>query len=234
MDSPRNKEGQSLYPKTHGKEQKSLMKKHIHLFIEMEKIPTITAQQKGERVLNGKIIHYDKKQVKEAKELFLRLLKPYIPEEPYTKETPLSLEIVFYYPWNGRVKDEMARYKVTKPDADNAAKILIDCMTMAHFWHDDSQISSYHIEKIEVNKNFKAKFSKLRTGIEITIKPLYPAEDLEEANRKLEEEKKQDKYKLYDKFEAEYQSKKEYYDAFEETMQYFFKPLIHKNAGYQE
>lgn len=207
--------------------------KKIHFFLRMDKIPTITAQQKGERVLNGKIVHYDKKEVKEAKELFLRRLRPYIPEEQYYKGTPLSLSITFYYPWNGRKKDAYTRYKVTRPDADNAAKILIDCMTKAGFWHDDSQIAIYHIEKKEVNLNYQPKFKYEETGIDISIEPLEQQEEVEDGS--LEIEKKRQSEKEYNKkLEEEYQNKKEYWDAFEGTMKYIFKPLIHKNAGYQE
>ena len=143
----------------------------LHFFLEMDKIPTVTAQQKGERVLGGKIVHFDKKPVKEAKQLFSELLTPHIPKEPYEKGIPLFLKITFYYPWKGRVKDPSTRFKTTKPDVDNSAKILIDCMTKLNFWWDDCQISSYRIDKIEVNKNYRGE-DTTDTGIYIDIQPI--------------------------------------------------------------
>lgn len=143
----------------------------LHFFLSMDKIPTVTAQQKGERVMNGKIVHFDKKPVKEAKAMFSGLLEPYVPEKPYERGTPIFLKISFYYPWRGRVKDPATRFKTTKPDVDNAAKILIDCMTKLGFWWDDCQIACYRIDKVEVNTNYRGEDGG-QTGIYVDIQPI--------------------------------------------------------------
>lgn len=142
-----------------------------HFFLAMEKIPTVTAQQKGERIMGGKIVHFDKPAVKDAKATFTALLSEHRPKQPYGRGVPLFLKITFYYPWKGRVKDPATRFKTTKPDADNAAKILIDCMTALGFWWDDCQISSYRIDKIEVNTNYRGE-DTTDTGIYIDIRPI--------------------------------------------------------------
>lgn len=143
----------------------------IHFFLPMDKIPTVTAQQKGERVAGGKIVHYDKKSVRDAKREFAALLAPHAPAEPYARGVPLFLKLSFYYPWRGRVKDPATRFKTTKPDADNAAKILIDCMTKAGFWWDDSQISIYRIDKVEVNTKYRGEDAGV-TGIYVDVAPI--------------------------------------------------------------
>ena len=142
------------------------VRRDLHFFLEMESIPTITAQQKGERVLGGKIIHYDKKPVKAAKELFCNLLAPHKPGWTYEQGTPLRLFLVFRYPRRGLVREPVLRPKTTKPDADNIAKIFIDCMTRLGFWDDDCQIADYHVVKIEVNSRSR-DYEGEQTGIDV-------------------------------------------------------------------
>lgn len=118
-------------------------------FIPLKNIPTVTAQEKGEKVVKGKIIHYDKPEVADAKRLFLAHLSQHKPSEPIPKGVPVGLGITFYYPWNGGDKD--AQWRVEKPDVDNAVKLFIDCMTKTGFWADDKQIASLTVEKLNVN-----------------------------------------------------------------------------------
>lgn len=144
------------------------VRRDLHFFLEMDSIPTITAQQKGERVLGGKIIHYDKKPVKEAKELFCKALSPYKPAWKYETGTAIRLFLVFRYPRRGLVRESALRPKTTKPDADNVAKIFIDCMTKLGFWDDDCQIADYHVVKIEVNVKSR-DYEGEQTGIEVFV-----------------------------------------------------------------
>lgn len=134
--------------------------KDTAFFIPLKRIPTATAQQKGEKVVRGKIVHYDRAEVAEAKELFLSHLLVRKPDAPAPKGTPLMLSVKFYFPetWNPeKAKDDKARKirrRTKKPDCDNLVKIFQDCMGMAGFFTDDSQICSLHVGKYDVNTNY--------------------------------------------------------------------------------
>jgi Holliday junction resolvase RusA-like endonuclease len=84
-----------------------------------------------------------------AKANLLTLLHPHRPETPL--EGPLELVVGWAYPWR---KSEPKKNRVdgfkwcdTRPDVDNLAKMLLDAMTTAGFWNDDSQIASLCFEK---------------------------------------------------------------------------------------
>ena len=134
--------------------------KDTAFFIPLKRIPTATAQQKGEKVVRGKIVHYDRAEVAEAKELFLAHLLTRKPDAPAPKGTPLMLSVKFYFPekWDPeKAKDEKARKirrRTKKPDCDNLVKTFQDCMGAAGFFADDSQICSLHVGKYDVNTDY--------------------------------------------------------------------------------
>jgi Holliday junction resolvase RusA-like endonuclease len=63
------------------------------------------------------------------------------PETPL--EGPLSLEFTaaFPYPRSVPLKRRAALRHVTKPDVDNLAKFLMDCLQTAQFFPDDRQVT---------------------------------------------------------------------------------------------
>lgn len=105
--------------------------------------PRATAQQKGERVIGGRYIqHYEKSNIKDAKTRYLYELKQYAPTVPW--ECPVEVEILFFFEKKGVKKDKR---KLTRPDLDNSEKLLLDCMTKAGFWKDDSFVCRKITEK---------------------------------------------------------------------------------------
>ena len=112
--------------------------------------PTATAQQKGERVVNGYIRHYKKKNVAAAEAILRDALLPYVPYEPIDgKAVSLSVLWVFPYPKSARKhRPGWIRYKITRPDADNLNKMLKDVMTDMGFWRDDALISVECVSKV--------------------------------------------------------------------------------------
>ena len=133
--------------------------KSMNFFIPLKKIPTTTAQQKGERIVGGRIVHYDREGVSEAKELFLAHLLTRKPDAPAPKGVPLSVAIRFYFPENWDPEKEAGtakgiRWRMKKPDCDNLVKIFLDCMTVAGYFQDDSQISALEVEKYDINVSF--------------------------------------------------------------------------------
>ena len=112
--------------------------------------PTATAQQKGERVVNGYVHHYKKKNVAAAEAILRDALLPYVPAEPIT-DKPICLAVVWMFPYPKSAKKHrpgFARWKITRPDTDNLNKLLKDVMTDMGFWKDDALICSEYIIKI--------------------------------------------------------------------------------------
>lgn len=91
---------------------------------------------------------------------------------------PLLVRLSFYFPRpkahyrGGKCTGEALRetaplYHTSKPDADNAAKAVFDCLTMLGMWGDDAQIAHADIVKLYVNHTNQA-----RPGCLIEIAPL--------------------------------------------------------------
>lgn len=112
--------------------------------------PTATAQQKGERVINGYVHHYKKKNVAAAEAILRDALLPYVPDETITdKAILLSVVWMFPYPKSAKKhKTGTMRWKITRPDTDNLNKLLKDVMTDMGFWKDDALISLEMIQKV--------------------------------------------------------------------------------------
>ena len=112
--------------------------------------PTATAQQKGERVVNGYVHHYKKKNVAAAEAILRDALLPYVPDTPI-EGRPVCLHVRWMFPYPKSAKKHqlgMYRWKITRPDADNLNKMLKDVMTDMGFWKDDALICLEFVEKM--------------------------------------------------------------------------------------
>ena len=111
--------------------------------------PTATAQQKGERVVNGYIRHYKKKNVAAAEAVLRDALLPYVPEAPI-ENTGIRFEASWLFPYLKSAKKHrpgQIMHKITRPDTDNLNKMLKDVMTDMGFWKDDALICTEIITK---------------------------------------------------------------------------------------
>ena len=111
--------------------------------------PTATAQQKGERVINGYVHHYKKKNVAAAEAILRDALLPYVPAEPIA-DVGIRLWVSWLFPYPKSAKKHKPgydRYKITRPDTDNLNKMLKDVMTDMGFWKDDALICIEYISK---------------------------------------------------------------------------------------
>ena len=85
----------------------------------------------------------------QVKRDIISLLAEHRPAEPFAG--PVQLVIGWAYPWR---KSEPKRNRITgqrwcdtRPDCDNLAKMVIDCMTRLAFWGDDSQVAWLNFSK---------------------------------------------------------------------------------------
>lgn len=115
----------------------------ISFFIELEKIPKTTAQQKKVRVVNNIPIFYDHPNLKLAKSIFIKELSKYKPQKQLTGA--LSLKIFWQFEKTKKSKD--GEYKITRPDLDNLNKGFQDCLTKTGFFKDDAQIVELYTTK---------------------------------------------------------------------------------------
>ena len=104
--------------------------------------PTITAQQKKVRVVNGKPILYEAADLKAAREKLRARLGEFAPPEPYS--CGLRMVTKWCFP-RGRHQD--GSYRTTKPDTDNLQKMLKDVMQELGFFTNDALVASEIIEK---------------------------------------------------------------------------------------
>lgn len=105
--------------------------------------PTITAQEKKIRVVNGKPKLYDPLELAMAKNKLRAHLISHIPDQPF--DGPLRLVVKWCFPITGKHHD--GEYKYTKPDTDDLNKALKDIMEDLKFYVNDSRVASEIIEK---------------------------------------------------------------------------------------
>ena len=108
---------------------------------DLPQIPAGTAQMKGVNHYTGRF--YKKKPLIEAEQIFRDELCTLVPR--WKMQGPIQLTIELRY--MTKDKKKRGKWKTTRPDADNAVKLLIDVMTDLGVWGDDSQIVDLRIRK---------------------------------------------------------------------------------------
>ena len=113
----------------------------IEFFYPMDKIPTVTAQEKGIDFKRKRV--YTKPEVTAVKNLYIAMLVNNRPAEPLAGA--VALKVSFRFPVTKGHKD--GEWKTTKPDTDNMLKLLKDCCTSCGYWTDDAQVAVELIAK---------------------------------------------------------------------------------------
>lgn len=121
--------------------------------------PTVTAQERQVRVINGKPRFYEPERIQAAKNLLTWHLREHRPDAPITGA--VELYTVWLFPRGKAHKS--GEWRITRPDTDNLQKMLKDCMTKCGYWNDDAQVAREIIEK---------RWSDEPTGIFIRIETL--------------------------------------------------------------
>ena len=114
--------------------------------------PTRTAQQKGAYVCNGHIRFFTKPGVAAEKENTVALVLGKLPQGWQPLEGPLEFRLHLVWPYRKgepkkNTRDGAELPISTRPDLDNIAKGIIDALTVAGVWRDDSQIARMVLEK---------------------------------------------------------------------------------------
>ena len=104
--------------------------------------PTVTAQERAVRVVQGHPQFYDPPEVAEARRKLTAHLVRHRPERPYA--CGVRLVVKWCFP-RGRHRD--GTHRITRPDTDNLQKLLKDCMSRCGFWKDDALVCSEICEK---------------------------------------------------------------------------------------
>lgn len=116
--------------------------------------PRTTAQQ--QRIGNKKI--YKGATVSGTQQKLTAHLYAHAPTKPI--DGPIRLTTI----WQWRSASHGAGWKITKPDTDNLQKILKDCMTKLHYWHDDAQVCDERvIKRWTVNGEMPGIFIRIET-----------------------------------------------------------------------
>lgn len=136
--------------------------------------PTATAQHKGSRIVyvNGKpaIMHYTKAPQKRVHDAYVKLLLKDISRRDdaigrdamFTSAIKVEIDFFFPNPSNTPKKNKNKTFaKTTRPDVDNMAKGLLDCLTHVGLIQDDALIYSLRVRKFTTGQH--------RVGIGITI-----------------------------------------------------------------
>ena len=129
---------------------------NIDITLTFDKLPTVTAQQKGVCIVHGHPVFFEKKEVRDARASFAEKLAPFAPAEPIEGAVRLFVEWFFYS------KSHKANtWRTTRPDTDNLQKLLKDTMTECGFWVDDSQVCWETVRKRWASKGGDALVIKI-------------------------------------------------------------------------
>jgi len=111
----------------------------VEFFYPMDKIPTVTAQEKGVnfKAKNPKHRFYTKPEVQAAKNQYIAMLMKNKPSRML--EGAIALSVSFRFPFDTKHKTE-GEWKITKPDTDNMLKLVKDCATKCGYWSDDNLV----------------------------------------------------------------------------------------------
>ena len=103
--------------------------------------PTVTAQQKGVFVRNGRAHFFTKQKVRDAEDFLAAMLAPHAPDVPL--HGPVYFQARWCFPYR---KSEPKRVTnagreiahTVRPDLDNLEKALLDVLTRLRYWEDDA------------------------------------------------------------------------------------------------
>jgi Holliday junction resolvase RusA-like endonuclease len=116
----------------------------------LDENPTITAQEKGVKSVGGRIVFYEKQEVKDLRTTYTLAIKNEMckcRQEPPRLKGPVKISIQWAFLSSD--KKNWGRLKMSKPDLDNAAKLLLDVLAdLGFFEKGDQQVAKLELSKI--------------------------------------------------------------------------------------
>ena len=120
------------------------------LYLDLDENPKGTSQQKGETVIRGRIHHFEKANVRNQRAVYVKAIREALKDidrEPPHYEGPVFLNVTFYY--SIKAKKRWGEWKTSKPDCDNAVKLLQDVLSDEGFFATgDEQVASLRVKKV--------------------------------------------------------------------------------------
>ena len=101
---------------------------------------------------NGMVRVYDPGSAEGWKSAVAEAAKAHLPEKPL--EGPVSVKIRFHFPrpkahfTKKGLRPNATVWYTSKPDSDNAAKAILDALTVLGMWKDDSQVCDLRCLKL--------------------------------------------------------------------------------------
>lgn len=130
----------------------------------MKKVPTATHQQKNTKVVRGanpkldKVVYFNPPNVVDAIRLFNTSLLPHIPDKMIEGE---AVRLTTYWLFPTKVKKNVGKLKITRPDTDNSIKLLKDEMSKLKFWKDDALVAIDQIHKYWADEDKSGIFVRI-------------------------------------------------------------------------
>ncbi len=137
------------------------------VLIEIRCVPPSTTAQQGKRqvMVKGKPMFFKDDKIVREEQTWAALISPYRLPAPILGPVECTIRLVYPHLKSVKAKDREFFYpKDSKPDADNAAKALVDLFSKLRFVDDDKQIASFAITK------FRGPESSV--GIRIELRPM--------------------------------------------------------------
>lgn len=111
--------------------------------------PTVTAQQKGVRIVRGRPLYYVKGKVRSARDFYWSIFEQNRPPVPF--DGALRALIVLTYPWRSRETNKTRALRwvpmPVRPDWDNLGKLPYDVLSELSYWNDDGQVFDGRVVK---------------------------------------------------------------------------------------
>jgi Holliday junction resolvase RusA-like endonuclease len=106
-------------------------------------VPVTIVPKQSDRttIRNGRIRHYQPKQVTANAKTIAFWVRRHVPAEPLTG--PIAIEVRFAFPWPASVPEgdrRSWRPKDTKPDLDNCVKQFLDVLQSCGMFKNDAQV----------------------------------------------------------------------------------------------
>jgi Holliday junction resolvase RusA-like endonuclease len=109
-------------------------------------IPPSTTAQMKRRSRAGH--YYQPEKMQHLEQTWAALLRRHVPAAPMTGPVDLSIRLVYPHLKAATLNDRGCLIpKVTRPDADNCCKALIDLLAKMRFLTNDSQVARLTVEK---------------------------------------------------------------------------------------